>query len=178
MRVSDSETGDSENGRTNIDQGVLEAESRTTSARTLADILAATAELHPEALALEDAAGGISYRGLLRLVNDQATHLSRSGVRRGDKVGIRIPSGTRDLYVSILATLLVGAAYVPVDADDPEERAQLVFSEAGVVGIIGPRAVFAVRDTLDAAALAARGLPADEDPTLVFPPAVIPHPRR
>ena len=29
-----------------------------------------------------------------------------------------------------------GAAYVPVDADDPDERAELVFSEAGVVAII------------------------------------------
>lgn len=167
---------DIENGRTEIDQSVLEAQSRTTAARTLADILASTAEAHPEALALEDAAGGISYRGLLRLVNNQAAQLSRSGVRRGDNVGIRIPSGTRDLYVSILATLLVGAAYVPVDADDPEERARLVFSEAGVVGTIGPGAVFAVRAAVDADALAARVLPATEDPGLVFPTGVIPAP--
>ena len=45
-------------------------------------------------------------------------------------------SGHNDLYVGILAVLRAGAAYVPVDADDPEERARLVFGEAGVVATI------------------------------------------
>ena len=44
-----------------------------------------------------------------------------------------MPSGSYALYVAILATLASGAAYVPVDADDPDERAALVFGEADVV---------------------------------------------
>ena len=47
-----------------------------------------------------------------------------------------MPSGSRDLYVAILATLYAGAAYVPVDADDPDERAELVFGEAEVDAIV------------------------------------------
>ena len=47
-----------------------------------------------------------------------------------------MPSGSYALYVAILATLATGAAYVPVDADDPDERAELVFGEAGVVAVI------------------------------------------
>ena len=81
-----------------------------------------------------------------------------AGVRPGDRVGIRIPSGSRDLYVSILATLVAGAAYVPVDADDPEERARLVFGEARVVGTIGAGGVFTPREGVDAVALADRDL--------------------
>ncbi|HVI36414.1 MAG TPA: AMP-binding protein, partial [Gaiellales bacterium] len=61
------------------------------------------------------------------------------GIGRGDRIGIRMPSGSYALYVAILATLATGAAYVPVDADDPEERADLVFGEADVVGIITER---------------------------------------
>ena len=36
-----------------------------------------------------------------------------------------------------MAVLLAGGAYVPVDADDPDERARLVFGEAAVVAVIG-----------------------------------------
>ncbi|MBT1546969.1 Pls/PosA family non-ribosomal peptide synthetase [Curtobacterium aurantiacum] len=105
--------------------------------RTLFDVLAATAATHPDATALEDPAGSVDYAALLVLVRAQADDLARRGVRRGDRVGVRIPSGGRDLYLSILAVLAAGAAYVPVDAEDPEERATLVFGEAGVVGVIG-----------------------------------------
>jgi len=148
------------------EQAVLDAGHLVHPQRTLVDILLATAEEHPTALALEDAAGALSYRRLVRLVNEQAVRLSRAGVRRGDTVGIRIPSGTRDLYLSILAALTVGAAYVPVDADDPEERARLVFGEARVVGVIGAGGVFTVREGLDAGVLTERPLSAEEDPSL------------
>jgi non-ribosomal peptide synthetase-like protein len=114
--------------------------------RTLLDVLTATAEQHPDALALEDPAGTIDYATLLRLVHEQADDLARRGVRRGDRVGVRIPSGGRDLYVWILAVLAAGAAYVPVDADDPEERATLVFGEARVAGVIGAGGVLRDRD--------------------------------
>ncbi|MBT2503339.1 Pls/PosA family non-ribosomal peptide synthetase [Curtobacterium sp. ISL-83] len=114
--------------------------------RTLLDVLTATAEANPDATALEDPAGTIDYATMLRLVHDQADDLARRGVRRGDRVGIRIPSGTRDLYLSILAVLAAGAAYVPVDADDPEERAALVFGEAHVAGVIGAGGVLRDRE--------------------------------
>ena len=123
----------------------LEGASRTTPERTLVDVFRSSVEAFPDAVALEDPQGGISYRRLERLVYAQALALTRDGVRRGDKVGIRIASGTRELYVSILAVLAAGAAYVPVDADDPEERASLVFGEADVVGVVGLGGVFEPR---------------------------------
>ena len=129
-----------------FDQPGLAAGGRRTAPRTLLDILVATAKATPDALALEDPKGAISYRRLLRLVNAQAAELVARGVTRGARVGIRIPSGTRELYVSILAALAAGASYVPVDADDPEERARLVFTEAGVVGVIGPGGDFRLTD--------------------------------
>ena len=62
--------------------------------------------------------------------------LAGHGVGVGDRVGVRISSGTAELYVAILGVLAAGAAYVPVDADDPEERAELVFSEAAVTAVL------------------------------------------
>ena len=63
--------------------------------------------------------------------------LALAGVGLGDRVGVRVPSGTNDLYVAILAVLAAGAAYVPVDAEDPDERAALVFGEAAVRAVVG-----------------------------------------
>ncbi|KHL00569.1 amino acid adenylation protein [Sinomonas humi] len=114
----------------------LPGSERTPPARTLVEILLATAEAFPEAPALDDGSRVLSYAELLVEVRALGRKLHAAGLGAGDRIGIRIPSGTCELYVSILATLMVGAAYVPVDADDPDERAKLVFAEAGVAGIL------------------------------------------
>nr|WP_243727583.1 Pls/PosA family non-ribosomal peptide synthetase [Actinocrispum wychmicini] len=105
--------------------------------RTLVDILAATARQHPHAAALDDGTGVITYRQLMVEVEARREILASTGVGVGDRVGIRVESGTAELYLSILAVLAAGAAYVPVDADDPDERAELVWAEAGVAAVIG-----------------------------------------
>ncbi|WP_427019118.1 Pls/PosA family non-ribosomal peptide synthetase [Pseudarthrobacter sp. P1] len=107
--------------------------------RTLVDILAATAARYPDATALDDGARSLSYADLLATVRDYAATLGAAGLGAGDRIGIRIPSGTAELYIAILATLVVGAAYVPVDADDPDERARLVFGEAVVAAVLTGR---------------------------------------
>ncbi|MFJ2029619.1 Pls/PosA family non-ribosomal peptide synthetase [Streptosporangium sp. NPDC087985] len=105
--------------------------------RTLLDILDQTTRRHPHAAALDDGRIRLDYSGLRGEVDRLASELRRAGVGRGDRVGVRVPSGTAGLYVAILAVLTVGAAYVPVDADDPDERAELLFTEAGVCAVIG-----------------------------------------
>ncbi|KQO64669.1 Pls/PosA family non-ribosomal peptide synthetase [Curtobacterium sp. Leaf261] len=155
-------------------QPELSAGSRAPRPRTLLDVLTSTAEEHPDALALEDPEGGISYRRLLALVRHGADDLASRGVGVGDRVGIRISSGTRTLSVAVLSVLAAGAAYVPVDADDPEERADLVFGEAGVVGVIGDGGVLRARDgsrmpVLDDAVDTARPGPGlDDDAWIIF----------
>ncbi|MBU4464725.1 MAG: amino acid adenylation domain-containing protein [Actinobacteria bacterium] len=111
--------------------------------RTLIDILRETTARHPEASALDDGSGALSYRELMARVGKIAALLHAAGVRRGDRVGVRVASGSKELYLSILGVLVVGAAYVPVDVDDPDERAQLVFSEAQVRGVISGRGEYA-----------------------------------
>ncbi|MEU0463725.1 Pls/PosA family non-ribosomal peptide synthetase [Amycolatopsis sp. NPDC006131] len=104
--------------------------------RTLLDVLADTAVRHPNAAALDDGERVLSYRRLSEEAQALGRRLAAEGVGRGDRVGVRISSGTADLYVAILGVLAAGAAYVPVDADDPDERAELVFGEAGVCAVL------------------------------------------
>jgi non-ribosomal peptide synthetase-like protein len=114
--------------------------------RTLNQVLAATAARHPAALAIDDGAVTLSYAALVQAVDELAQKLAAEGVGAGDRVGVRVPSGTADLYVSILAVLAAGAAYVPVDFEDPDERADLVFGEASVCAVLGEGRSLVMRD--------------------------------
>ncbi|MFJ3673775.1 Pls/PosA family non-ribosomal peptide synthetase [Streptomyces sp. NPDC090106] len=107
------------------------------SPRTLVDILDATTRACPDEPALDDGVVRLTYRELAAEVERLRRTLGEAGVGLGDRVGVRVPSGTNDLYVAILAVLAAGAAYVPVDAEDPDERAELVFGEAEVRAVIG-----------------------------------------
>ena len=104
--------------------------------RTLIDIINETAARYPDAAAIDDGTVQLTYSELISDIEDSVVWLAARGIGRGDRIGIRMPSGSYALYVAILATLAAGAAYVPVDADDPDERAELVFNEANVVAVI------------------------------------------
>ncbi|MGB3709735.1 AMP-binding protein, partial [Gordonia sp. (in: high G+C Gram-positive bacteria)] len=125
--------------------------------RTLCDILVATARRYPDAPAIDDGDSIVTYSELIAIIRRVAGRLADIGVGRSDRVGIRMPSGDQNLYIAILATLYAGAAYVPVDADDPEERARLVFGEANVDAIVDADGVH--RRTDRAAASANEPLP-------------------
>ncbi|QNI09009.1 amino acid adenylation domain-containing protein [Mycobacterium kubicae] len=103
------------------------------SPRTLIDIIYDTAARYPDAAAIDDGTVQLTYSELVADMEDSVAWLAARGVGRGDRIGIRMPSGSYSLYVAILAALAAGAAYVPVDADDPDERAELVFGAANVV---------------------------------------------
>jgi len=105
--------------------------------RTLVDIFRQTVTDDPEALALDNGAEQLTYAEFSEAADELAASLNALGVGRGGRVGVRIKSGTTDLYVAIMGVLAAGAAYVPVDADDPDERARLVFGEADVDAVVG-----------------------------------------
>ncbi|MEU0246273.1 Pls/PosA family non-ribosomal peptide synthetase [Streptomyces sp. NPDC006235] len=107
------------------------------SPRTLVDIFEASVRAYPDEPALDDGHRPLTYRALAVEVDHLRQRLAALDVGLGDRVGVRVPSGTNDLYVAILAVLAAGAAYVPVDAEDPDERADLVFGEAGVRAVVG-----------------------------------------
>jgi non-ribosomal peptide synthetase-like protein len=133
--------------------------------RTLLDVLRQTTRQHPNASAVDDGTTVLSYRALHGQVDALRHRLAGAGIGVGDRVGVRVPSGTVDLYVAILGVLAAGAAYVPVDAEDPDERAETVFTEAGVCAVIGAHREIVPRGT-------AHGTPGrpgpDDDAWIIF----------
>ena len=115
----------------------LLASDRAPAPRTLVDVFREVVEFSPQRPAVDSGLSVLTYAELAEAADQVAGELFEIGVRVGDKIGVRIKSGTTDLYVAILGILFAGAAYVPVDADDPDERARVVFEESRAVAVIG-----------------------------------------
>ncbi len=107
------------------------------AARTLVAIIQETIARYPAAPALDDGTVLLTYDALGERIADVSRRLWSANIGAGDRVGVRVPSGSVDLYIAILGVLAAGAAYVPVDADEPDDRAETVWSEAGVCAVIG-----------------------------------------
>jgi non-ribosomal peptide synthetase-like protein len=137
--------------------------------RTLLDVLAETAANHPDADAIDAGDTVLSYRALAEEVDVVRRRLAEAGIGVGDRVGIRISSGTAELYVAVLGVLAAGAAYVPVDADDPDERAELVFGEAGACAVLGDGGELAKYGAPIGAPIGVAGSPGpDDDAWIIF----------
>lgn len=146
---------------------VFLAGERAPAPRTLVDIVERTVEEAPDAIGLDSGAQTLTYAEFHEAARTLAGRLGEAGIGRGARVGVRIKSGTTDLYVAIVGTLLAGAAYVPVDADDPDERARVVFTEAGVAAVLGNDLSISLREG------GPRGLPGerptpDDDAWIIF----------
>ncbi|MFC7745186.1 AMP-binding protein [Nocardiopsis composta] len=93
------------------------------------------AALDGGAPALVSAAGETSYRELDRRADGVAARLLRSGIGPGDLVGVRVRRGP-GMIAAMLGVLKAGAAYVPVDPGDPEERSRHVIAESGMKALV------------------------------------------
>ena len=137
-------------------------------ARTLVDVFRATVDAVGDAHALDNGVEVLSYAEFAGAAEEVAVELAAAGIGRGDRVGVRIASGTTDLYVAIMGILLAGSAYVPVDADDPDERARTVFDEAAVAGVLGNGLSLTTRGPRRQAREALPEVQLDDDAWIIF----------
>jgi len=89
----------------------------------------------PDAVALLDDDGDVTYGELVRRSETLARALCSRGVRPGDRVGVSLRRGG-GLVIALLAVLRAGAAYVPLDPDYPAERLELIVADAAPVAIV------------------------------------------
>ncbi len=138
------------------------------SPRTLVDIFLATVADAPDQPAIDNGQTVLTYGELEESATALVEALREAGIGRGQRIGVRVTSGTTDLYVAILGVLLAGCAYVPVDVDDPDERARTVFSEAEVAAVIGDSLAISVRRTQSAPDLSDEPPGLEDDAWIIF----------
>ena len=140
--------------------------SREQRARTLLEIFRGTVERWPERLALDAPDATYSYAELDAAVASLAARLRARGIGRGDRVAVRVRSGGAELYAAILAVIACGAAYVPIDADDPQERANSILERSEACAVLGMDA--SIQMTAHAPRRACGEPQADDDAWIIF----------
>ncbi len=86
------------------------------------------AEQFPEVVAVLDGRVEISYGVVSERAHRLAHHLLRRGVRREDRIVLLLERGV-DQIIALLAVHEAGAAFVPLDADQPVERLRQMLAD-------------------------------------------------
>ncbi|MFF5077406.1 amino acid adenylation domain-containing protein [Actinoplanes sp. NPDC000266] len=110
-------------------------------------LITAQARRRPGAPALTDAAGSLSYAGLVSQASGVAARLREAGVVEGDLVGLSLPRG-RDAVIAMLGILSAGAGYVPLDPSYPRSRLAAMVEDAAPRLILGQPVLDAASPTL------------------------------
>lgn len=105
---------------------------------TLTALVTAGCVEHAEREALRCGETSLSYRQFDEQVSRAATGLRQAGVQNGDIVAVALPRSGR-MVMSLHAILNAGAAYLPLDIEQPDERIARILSSAGPAAVIGNR---------------------------------------
>lgn len=105
---------------------------------TVHERILAKASEHPERIALKDDEQTLTYQELVYQSQSLAQQLMDAGVQPGDRVGVALERNV-NVVVAMLATMLAGAAYVPIDVNFPETRKQHIYDDADLRLVITQR---------------------------------------
>ncbi|MGD2115799.1 MAG: amino acid adenylation domain-containing protein, partial [Acidobacteriota bacterium] len=107
-------------------------------AGTLLERLARRVERSPDAVAVVDRAGSLSFAALDRRGTGLAHRLRTLGAGPEERVGVAYPP-SRQAAVAVLGVVKTGAAFVPLDPSHPEARLRGLIEDAGVRTVVtGP----------------------------------------
>ncbi|WP_344142228.1 amino acid adenylation domain-containing protein, partial [Polymorphospora rubra] len=95
---------------------------------------------HPDAPAVWCDGDGVSYGELDRRARRIGGYLVSRGVGAEDVVGIRLPRGVH-MIAAILGVWQAGAAYLPLDAEYPPERLELMLADSGAKLVLDERTI-------------------------------------
>jgi amino acid adenylation domain-containing protein len=138
----------------------------------LHQLLTESVERFPDKVAISAGGRALCYRQLDAQSNQLAHFLRDRGVRKGDRVGMFFPKAVESL-VAMLGIGKAGGVYVPMDPQQPVQRAAYQIENCGMSGVITSPALFrSLSPALNAPlgfALATGDVPAGSQASPVFP---------
>ncbi|PLU11099.1 hypothetical protein BMJ31_30155 [Sinorhizobium medicae] len=97
----------------------------------LESLIEARASLHPHDVVAVSDEGELTFSDLDRLANKLANHLLAADVGRGDYVIICLER-TNAYLITVLAVLKTGAAFIPIEIEEPASRIAEIAAAEGV----------------------------------------------
>ncbi|WFE32726.1 non-ribosomal peptide synthetase [Micromonospora sp. WMMD975] len=102
----------------------------------LTDDVVAAALRYPDRVAVTGPGGSMTYRELLGRASGVAAALRSDGCQPGEIVALAMEKGWEQV-VGVLGVLLAGAAYLPLDANQPPARRDRILADAGARRVLG-----------------------------------------
>ena len=104
----------------------------------LAELVTAAAERGPGHTALLDAASGaaLTWLDVEAITHGQAAALTAAGVRAGDRVAVRMPTGI-PYCLAVFAVLRAGGIVVPLSVDQPAASVAATLADCGAKLLVG-----------------------------------------
>ena len=101
----------------------------------LDDFIEKAAEMHSDAIAIEQEEIHYSYRQVEQMANRLANYLLSKGIVPDDKVVILLPR-CAFVPIAMLGVLRAGGAYIPLDPEIPADRVNFILEDSGAKLII------------------------------------------
>jgi amino acid adenylation domain-containing protein len=104
-------------------------------AECLHDLFEEQVRRTPDAVAVVDDNGELTYRQLDQRADHIAGALAARGIGRGALVGVCLPRGP-ELIAALLGVLKCGAGYLPLDADAPPARLEFMLGDSSAATVL------------------------------------------
>lgn len=102
---------------------------------TVPELFAAQAAATPEAVAVAHGTRSLTYRELNRRVTQLAHAIRTADSRQEAVVAVGVPRSA-EMVVCVLAAMVAGAAFVPLDPGWPQHRREQVLTDSGAVAAL------------------------------------------
>src|SRR5690606_2744025 len=101
---------------------------------------AAIAKTYPDNIALQDAAGSMTYAALWAKAAAIGTHLMQTGAKPEDVIGLCFDKSA-DYIAALLGVWYAGAAFAPLPPSLPAARRDFIINDAKITPFLNPAAI-------------------------------------
>jgi aspartate racemase len=110
-------------------------ETRYPNGKSVKELFEETARARPDAVAIEDGPGSVTYAELNALSDNVAGRLGALGVRPGSVVAIEA-ARSLNLMVAIVGAVKAGAVYAAIDPELPPRRREYMIKDSGAATLL------------------------------------------